>query len=153
MHYGVGSCQAHTGIDIWCRQSGALTCLILVVLGKNQVPDFGETAARAVRGAGSLPAANLFTKVIVNFAARTTGAGAAGRSPEIILLAKSQYPLLRNTCFAPDAEGLVIIYEDGYPPALRRKPQTPGNMRTSSDTDLLPEALTSATLAHHLTHD
>ena len=95
---------------------------ILVILSEYQIPDLGKTPTIASRGAGSLPTANLFPKVIVNFTARPTRSGVAGWSPEVILFTESQYPLLMNTQLTLVMERLVIIKIDSYPQTLWRKP-------------------------------
>ena len=63
----------------------------------------------------------------MNFAAGSAGSGITGRTPEVILLTKSQYFLFRNTCFSPVAERLVIIKIDSCPQAFWCKLQPLGN--------------------------
>ena len=88
--------QPHSGIDIGLGQRSALALFILVILGEDQVPDFGKAPAGAVGTTVRLTAADILTEVIVDFAAGPAGTGVSGRPPEVVLLAASQYSLLRG---------------------------------------------------------
>jgi hypothetical protein len=92
-----------------------VSVLVLVILGKHQVPNLGKAPTTTAGTTGRLPTANLLAEVIVNLAAGSAGSGITGRSPEILLFAKSQYSFLRNTLLPPVAKSLVIIKKDAYP--------------------------------------
>ncbi|MBA7467068.1 hypothetical protein ES707_02264 [subsurface metagenome] len=150
LYHSGRSLQAHTGINTRLGQQGALAFFVLVILDKHQVPDFRKAAAFAVGGTRRLPAAKLRAKVIVYFAAGPTGPGITGRTPEVILFAKPQYPIFRYTQLPPDMERFVVIKENSYPQALRWQFQALNNKLQSQANGLLFEVITDAEIAQHL---
>ena len=100
--------QTHTGIDVPFRQWGTVTRLILVILGKDQIPELHEASALAVRLAIGFTAAFLYTEVIMNLAAGTTGTGATGRTPEIIFFTEPDNLLLGNADIPPVLKRIII---------------------------------------------
>jgi hypothetical protein len=123
---------------------------VLVILGENEVPDFGKTTTIAPREAGSFATTSLYPEVIMNLTARPTRSGITGRTPEIIFLPQPHYPFHRDAHIAPVPEGLVIIKKDAYPETLCGQPQVPGDKLPSPGNSFLLKVVPDAEVAQHL---
>ena len=109
LQHGSDTLQPCPGVDVLMFQRGIGAVLILVELGKHQVPQLQETAAVAVRSAFRPAAATFRSQVDMDFRAGT--AGAAADFPEIIFQADDT--LVRNSYHvAPDFIGFIIAGMD-----------------------------------------
>ena len=99
--------KTHAGVDVLLLELFVVVVAVVVELGEDDVPDLHVAVALAADGAAGLAAAVLLAAVIVNFRARTAGAGAV--LPEVVLLAELEDAVLGNAdLLVPDAERLVI---------------------------------------------
>ncbi len=67
-----------------------------------------------------------------------------------MLLAESQYPLLRDTNLPPDTERLVVIEEDSYPEPFPGNFQVLSNKLPRPVNSLLLEIVANAEVTQHL---
>ncbi len=144
------SLQPHAGIDVGVGQGGTLARLVLVILGKDQVPYLLEAPALAVGPAVRLAAAGCFAEIVVNLAAGPARPGRARRPPEVVLLAAADNLCLRHADIPPVAEGLVVVEINSNPEflglqlhAFREELPGPGD-------GLLLEVVAHAEVAQHL---
>ncbi|MBA7670009.1 hypothetical protein ES703_78151 [subsurface metagenome] len=142
--------QPHSCVDIGLGQRSALALLVLVILGEDQVPDFGKAPAVAVGSAGRLTAADILAEVIVNLAAGPTGTAISGGPPVVVLLPEAQYSILGDTHPPPVAEGLVVVEVDGYPQTFRGQLQALGDELPRPANRLFFEVVADAEVAQHL---
>ncbi len=107
--------KAHACINIGLGKRDARAVRLLVVLRKNQVPDFQEAVAVAFADAAVRAAGQAFALVYVNFGTGTTGAGVA-HGPEIVLFTHAHNAAVwQSGNFLPDGGGFVVIPENGHP--------------------------------------
>ncbi len=107
--------KAHAGINIGLGKGHACAVRLLVVLRKDQVPDFQEAVAVALADAAVRPAGQAFALVNINFRTGTAGTGVA-HGPEVVLFAHAHNAALGQPGnFLPDGGGFVVIPVDGYP--------------------------------------
>ncbi len=90
------SLQSHTGINVRFGQRSAPSVGVLIILSEHQVPYFREATAVAVGPTFSSVTAKLFAKVIMNLAARPTGARITNGTPKVIFVTEAQYPAGRH---------------------------------------------------------
>ena len=112
LEYGSKTFQTSTGIDVFVFERSVSAVFVLVVLGKYQVPKFEETVTVAAYCAIRFAAAAFFTKVNVDFGARTAGAGTD--FPEVFFHADDAGRVNANI-FSPDFESFVVFSVDGDP--------------------------------------
>ncbi|MBA7707628.1 hypothetical protein ES703_116504 [subsurface metagenome] len=149
-HHSRSSLQSHTGINIGFWQWSAPSLFILVILSEYQVPDLRKTTTLAIRGTGRFATTDLFPEVIVNLTTGSTGSRITCRTPEVILLTKSQYFFCRNTCFLPVAERLVIIKIDSCPQAFWCKPQPLGSKLPAPGNSFFLKIIADTKVTQHL---
>ena len=102
------SFKSHSCINIFILKCFIIAVSVIFKLGKYIVPHFNITVALAAYGTVRFAAAVFFTAVIINLRAWTAGACAV--LPEVILFAKTENTLSRNTdLFVPDLKSLVIL--------------------------------------------
>gem|GEM_PF-6938755 len=108
LHNGGQTFETHTGVDIRVCQRIVVAFLVLVKLGKYQVPELNITVTLTAWSAVWAAAAVFFPSVIVKL-----GAGAAWSQsmfPEIVFFSETHNPLFRHADFVmPDIMGFFII--------------------------------------------
>jgi hypothetical protein len=119
-------------------------------LREYQVPYLGEATAVAIRPTFGLTTTKLFTQVIMNFTAWSTGTGIANRSPEVVLFAESQYLLRGDANLSPIGEGFIIVEVNSYPEPLLRQFQIPGNKLPGPGNSFFLKVITDTEIAQHL---
>jgi hypothetical protein len=124
--------------------------VVLIVLGEYQIPYLGEATAVAIRLTFSFTTAQLFTEVIMNLAAWSTGTRIAHRTPKVVLFAESQYLPGGDADLSPIGEGFIIVKVNGYPEPLLRQFQILGNKLPSPGNSFLLKIITDAEITQHL---
>ena len=110
--------QAHSGINIFLLEQLIVTLAIVLKLGKYVVPDFHVTVAVTAYRTARLPAAVLFSAVIVNL--RTRSARSCAMLPEIVLFSKTEDTVLCDTdLLVPDIKRLIVLQVNGRIKTLR----------------------------------
>ena len=104
--------QTHAGINVLLGKVGVIAVAVVVELGEYVVPDLHVSVTVAAYGAAGLTAAVFLAAVIVDLRAGAAGTGAM--LPEVIGLAKTEDPILRNAdVIVPDIKSLIIVQIDG----------------------------------------
>ena len=112
--------KTHAGINILLFQSCIIAVSVILKLGKYVVPYFHVAVAVTANCTSRLAAAISFSTVIVDLGTWTAGTCAV--LPEVILFAKFENTLCRNThLFVPDIKCLVIALEHRRIEAIRIK--------------------------------
>jgi len=124
--------------------------LVLIVLGEYEIPYLGEATTVAIGLTFRSATAKLFTKVIMNLAAWSTGAGITNRPPEIVLFAESQYLPSGDANLSPTSEGFIIVKVNGYPEPLLRQFQILGNKVPSPQDSFFFEVIADTEITQHL---
>jgi hypothetical protein len=86
----------------------------------------------------------------MNLAAWSTWTRITDGTPEIILVAESQYLLNGNANLSPVSEGFIIVAVNGYPEPLLGQLQISGNKLPGPRNSLFFEIITNAEIAQHL---
>jgi hypothetical protein len=150
LNSGQSPLQSHAGINVGFGQESALAASVLIVLCEYQIPYLGEATAFAIGLTFSFTTAKLFTKVIMDFAAWSTGTRITNGTPEVVFITESQYLARGNANLPPIGKCLFIVKVNRYPKPflgqlqiLRSKLPGPGN-------SLSFEIITDAEIAKHL---
>ena len=141
--------QPHSGIDGGPRQLDPVAGAALLVLHKNEVPEFQETVAILVRAARR-PARHLVTLIDEDFRARATGAGVA-RRPEIVGGRDADDPVVGEAGhLLPEPIGLLVVVIDGDQQVLGIERKVLGDQLPCQRDRPLLEVVAEGEVAEHL---
>jgi len=99
-------------VDVLLRKRRQRAALVEVVLHEHEVPELEETLAALAAGrAVGFAAAVLLAAVVVEFGARATRAGCAGRAPEVLRSRESDDPVARDALAQPAADSFFVLAE------------------------------------------
>ena len=164
VHHGVGvkqgrhvlaharqTLKAHAGIDVLLHKLGVVALAVVIELREHDVPDFDIPVTVAAHGAAGLAAAPLRAAVVVDLRART--ARACAMLPEVVLLAKAEDALSRDTdLLVPDFKRLVVVEVDRrvQPIRLQTDPFRAGEELPCPGQRLFLKVIAEREVAQHL---
>ena len=138
--------QTCAGINVFIGQRSVSAVVMLVILGKYQVPDFKESVAVAARFAVRFAAAAFFTHVDVDFAVRS--ARAAAGFPEVFFKAHNAF-IGHAHNIMPDFISFVVVRVNGYPKFIGRQFQLFGQKLPAPGDNFLFEIIAEGKIAQH----
>ena len=148
LHYTGKSFQTHTGVDVLVFHLSIVTFAVTVVLAEYQVPYLDDSVAvtcllEALERTVSLATVKVYLR------AGTAGTGAV--LPEVVLLAKADYPVMRDTDMVlPYLLCLIITLENCYPETVSRYLKGLGKEFPCPLDSLCLEVISEGEVAEHL---
>ncbi len=138
--------QARAGIDAGPGQRDEFAAGFLVVLHKDQVPDF-QVFVVLVDAAGLLLAQ--VAPIVVDLGTRATGAGVAHRPP-VVFFAKAEDAVGRRARLDPQPLGFVVFRIHGEPEAVQRQLQFVDEQVPGKGDGVALEIIAKGEVAQHL---